>query len=177
MVDATIRGYAAAIFELAKGEGVMERVEGELFRLARAFEGSDALKEALGDNRLPMERKQGVIDELLGGRAHRLTTAFVSFAVGLGKGGDLGEIADELTVRSAEERNRAVAEVRSAIPLDDATVERLAEALAGRIGNQVEVRVVVDESVLGGLVASVGDTVIDGSVRKRLEQLRESVTG
>lgn len=177
MADATIRGYAAAIFEMARGEGVMERVEGELFRLARALEGSDDLTEALGDNRMPMERKQGVIDDLLGGRAHRLTTAFVSFAVGLGKGGDLGSIADEFTVRSAEARNRAVAEVRSAIPLDESTVERLADALAARIGNQVDVRVVVDESIMGGLVARVGDTVIDGSVRKRLERLREAVAG
>ncbi len=177
MANATIRGYAAAIFELARGEGVMERIEGELFRLARALEGSDQLREALGDHRLPMERKQGVIDDLLGGRAHRLTTAFVSFAVGLGRGGDLAAIADELTLRSAQARDRAVAEVRSAVPLDEATIERLAKALAARIGNQVEVRVVVDESILGGLVARVGDTVIDGSVRNRLEQLRVAVTG
>ena len=86
-------------------------------------------------------------------------------------------IADQLTARSAEARDRAVAEVRSAVPLDDETVDRLARALAARIGNQVEVRVVVDESILGGLVARVGDTVIDGSVRTRLERLREAVAG
>ena len=177
MADQRIRGYAAAIFELARAEGVMEQVEGELFRVARALEGSDDLKKALSDQRLPVERKQAVIDDLMGSRAHRLTTAFVSFAVGLGRGGDLAEISDAFTARSAAERGRAVAEVRSAIPLDDATVERLASGLAARIGNQVEVRVVIDESILGGLVTSVGDTVIDGSVRKRLEQLRESVTG
>jgi F-type H+-transporting ATPase subunit delta len=177
MADATIRGYAAAIFELAQGEAVLDRVEGELFTLARALEGSNELKEALSDNRLPAERKQAVIDDLLGGGAHRLTCAFVSLAVGLGKGGNLAAIADAFTLRSAQARDRAVAEVRSAIPLDDATIHRLAGALAARIGNQVEVRVVVDESILGGLVARVGDTVIDGSVRKRLEQLREAVTG
>lgn len=177
MTDRRIRGYAAAIFELARGEGVMERVENEMFRVAVAIEGSDDLKQALSDQRLPMERKQALIDDLLGGRAHRLTTAFVSFAVGMGKGGDLASIAEEFTARSAAEQNRAVAEVRSAIPLDEATIERLAGALGARMGNQVEVRVIVDESVLGGLVARVGDTVIDGSVRKRLDRLREAVTG
>ena len=177
MADERIQGYAAAIFELARGEDVLEQVEGELFRVARALDGSDDLKNTLSDNRLPMQRKQSVIDDLLGGRAHSLTTAFVSFAVGLGRGGDLADIADEFTARSAAERNRAVAEVRSAIPLDGATIDRLARGLAARIGNQVEVRVVIDESILGGLVATVGDTVIDGSVRTRLEQLREAVTG
>ncbi len=177
MADARVQGYAAAIFELARGEGVLERVENELFLVARALEGSEDLREALSDPRMPMERKQAVIDDLLAARAHHLTVAFVSFAVGLGRGEDLMAIADRLTARSAEERNQAVAEVRSAVPLDDETVDRLARALARRIGNQVEVRVVVDESVLGGLVARVGDTVIDGSVRMRLERLREAVAG
>ena len=177
MADARVRGYAAAIFEMARGEGVMDRVEGELFRVARALEGSDELKEALSDQRLPLARKQAVIDDLLSARAHQLTTAFVSFAVGLGRAGDLAAIADELTARSAAARGQAVAEVRSAIPLDDAAVDRLARGLAARIGNQVEVRVVLDESILGGLVATVGDTVIDGSLRRRLLRLREAVTG
>ncbi len=177
MSEETIRGYAAAIFEMAQGEGVLDRVEDELFRLARALEGSDELKDSLSDLRLPMQRKQAVIDDLLAGSAHRLTVAFTSFVVGLGRGIDLAAIADQLTTRAAEARNRSVAEVSSAIPLDRATIDRLAGALANRIGNQVEVRVVLDESILGGLVVRVGDTVIDGSVRKRLEQLREAVAG
>lgn len=177
MADARIRGYAAAIFELARGEGVLDRVEGELYRVATALKGSDDLKNALSDSRMPMQRKQAVIEDLIGNRAHPLTTAFVSFAVGLGRAGDLADIADEFTARSAAERNRAVAEVRSAIPLDEATVNRLASGLAARIGNNVEVRVVIDESILGGLVTTVGDTVIDGSVRKRLQRLREAMTG
>lgn len=177
MADPRIEGYAAAIFEIARGEGVLDRVEGELFRVARALQSSDDLAEALADRRLPMERKQAVLDDLLALRAHPLTTAFVGFAVGLGRSGDLPQIADRFLAKAAEARNRSVAEVRSAVPLDDETVEKLASALAKRVGNQVEVRVVVDESVLGGLVARVGDTVIDGSVRRRLEQLRETVAG
>lgn len=177
MADKRTRSYAAAIFELARGEGVLERVENELFRVARALEETDALNKALSDHRLPMERKQAVIDDLMEGRAHRLTAAFVSFAISLGRGGDLADIADAFTARSAAERNRSVAEVRSAIPLDNPTIDRLAKGLANRIGNQVEVRVVVDESILGGLITRVGDTVIDGSVKKRLEQMREGMTG
>lgn len=177
MAGERVEGYAAAVFEMARGEGALERVERELFLVARALEGSDELKEALGDIRLPMERKQGVIDDLLGASAHRLTTAFVSFAVGLGLASDLEAIADEFTYRSAAAQDRVVAEVRSAVPLEQEAVDRLAEALAARVGNQVEVRVVIDESILGGLVARVGDTVIDGSVKKRLERLREAVAG
>jgi len=64
--------------------------------------------------------------------------------------------------------------VRSAIPLTDDQRERLAKALGNATGKQVEVKVVVDPSVLGGIVAQVGDTVIDGSVRSRIDQLKHA---
>jgi F-type H+-transporting ATPase subunit delta len=177
MADPRIQGYAAAIFEVALGEGVLEKVEDELFRVARSFESSNELRDALGNPRLPLERKQGVVDDLLGTRAHPLTSAFVNFVVGLGRSSDLPAIVDELVARSAAARNRVVAEVRSAISLDDATVERLAAALSRRTGKDVEVRVVVDPNVLGGIVATVGDTVIDGSVKSRLQSVRETLIG
>jgi F-type H+-transporting ATPase subunit delta len=67
-----------------------------------------------------------------------------------------------------------VAEVRSAIDLSEDQRRRLADALGAATGKQVEVRVIVDPSVIGGIVAQVGDTVIDGSVRSRLDQLKSA---
>ena len=92
--------------------------------------------------------------------------------VGSGRGRDLPAIIAKLVERAAAEKDRAVAEVRSAVPLTDDQKDRLAAALANATGKQVEVKVVVDPSVLGGLVATVGDTVIDGTVRSRLDQLK-----
>jgi len=69
-------------------------------------------------------------------------------------------------------RESAVARVRSAIALSDEQTSRLAESLGRATGKNVEVKVVVDPTVQGGIVAEIGDTVIDGSVRRRLEQLR-----
>ena len=62
----------------------------------------------------------------------------------------------------------------SPVELDEPTKARLADAIQKATGKQVEVKVVLDPSVLGGLVTTVGDTVIDGSVRTRLEQLKHS---
>jgi F-type H+-transporting ATPase subunit delta len=177
VADARIQGYAAAIFEVARGEGVLEQIEDELFRVARSFERSNELRDSLSNPRLPLERKQAVVDELLGARAHALTSGFVNFVVGLGRATDLSAIVDELVARSAAARDKVVAEVRSAISLDDATVERLAAALSRRTGKDVEVKVVVDPSVMGGIVAQVGDVVIDGSVKSRLQSVREALVG
>ena len=60
-------------------------------------------------------------------------------------------------------------------PLDDAQVQRLATALGRATKKNIEVRVVVDPTVMGGLVATIGDTVIDGTVRHRLDQLKETL--
>ena len=70
----------------------------------------------------------------------------------------------------------STAEVRSAVPLDDEQRQRIAQALSRATRKQVEVKVIVDESVLGGIVATIGDTVIDGTVRHRLDQLKEQIS-
>lgn len=168
-----IEGYAAAIFDVASAEGVLDRVEREFYTLGKAVESQSELREALTDPRLPAERKRSILDDLLGGRAADATVGLVDLIVGQGRGRDLPAIADALAARVAASRSREVAEIRTAVPLDDETVARLAEALGRATGKQVEVRVVVDPSVIGGVVTRVGDTVIDGSVRRRLEDLRE----
>ena len=167
-----VEAYASALLEVARCEGYLAEVEDELFRFARSLEASDDLRNALTDELIPAERRQAIVEDLLGHRASNTTTALVSFVVGAGRGKDLPAIIAKLVERAASEKEKAVAEVRSAIPLTTDQQDRLAAALANATGKQVEVKVVVDPSVLGGLVATVGDTVIDGSVRTRLDQIK-----
>lgn len=167
--------YATALFEVARAEGNLEEVEAELYQVARAIESSDELRSKLTDQALPVELRQGIVEDLLEGRTQPVTKALVSFVVGAGRARDLPTIIDRLVRRAAEERDQVVAEVRSAIPLDDDQRQRLQEALSKRTGQNVSIKVTVDPSILGGIVANIGDNVIDGSVRRRLEQLRESL--
>jgi F-type H+-transporting ATPase subunit delta len=167
--------YAAALFAVAVGEEALDRVEEELFRVARTIEGNDELRSALTDEAVPVERRQGIVEDLLGDRAHHVTMALISFLVGVGRGRQLPAIIDKMVERAAEERAEVVGEVRTAIPLTDDLRDRLAEALSNATGKRVSVKAVVDESVLGGVVAQVGDTILDGTVRHRLNQLRESL--
>lgn len=172
---ALVDGYASAFFDVARVEGVVEEVEDQLFRFARILDGSDELRQTLTDAALPPERRQLIVEDLLSGKALPLTTALVSFVVGAGRARELADIIDRFVERAAANRQQVVAEVRSAVPLDDEVRARLARALSANLGKQVEVRVVVDQSVLGGLAARVGDTVIDGTVRHRLDLLRETL--
>lgn len=167
--------YASALFEVARAEGNLERVEAELYQVARAIEGSEELRSKLTDQALPVDLRQGIIEDLLGDRTQPVTKALVSFVVGSGRARDLPTIIDLMVRRSADDRAEALADVRSAIPLDADQQQRLAAALSARTGQKVSVQVTVDPTILGGIVATIGDTVIDGSVRRRLEQLRDSL--
>jgi len=174
-MDERIEGYAEAIFSIASAEGVLDSVESELFSIARGIEASPELTDALADPRLPSERKEAILGDLLEGRASTLTTSFVRFVTGLGRARELPQIADAFVARAAASRSKAVAEVRAAIPLDADTLRRLEEALGKATGKTIEAKLVVDPSVIGGVVATIGDTVIDGSVRHRLDSLRQTM--
>ena len=172
MSDARIHGYARALFEVAVAEGTIDEVEDELFRFARSYESSDDLRAILTDDQVPAAMRQAIVEDLLGGKATPTTTQLVSMVVGSGRGRDLPAIIDKLVARAADSKDLAVAQVRSAVPLTDDQQNRLKAALANATGKQVNLKVIVDPSVLGGLVATVGDTVIDGTVRTRVDQLK-----
>ena len=172
MSDNRIEGYARALFEIARAEGTLDEVEDELFRFARSYESSDALRNALTDEQIPAAKRQAIVEDLLGGKATSTTTQLVSMVIGSGRGRDLPAIVDKLVARASSSKNLEVAEVRTAVPLTADQTTRLAAALVNATGKQVNLKVVVDPSVIGGLVATVGDTVIDGSVRTRIDQLK-----
>ena len=167
--------YADACLAVARAEGQLDAIEDDLFRFSRTLEGNDALRTALTDPSLPATRRIAVVEELMGGKALPASTSLVSAIVGAGRASELADIVAAFLEKAASERGHEVAEVRSAIPLDDAQQQRLAAALSDATRKQVEVKVVVDATVLGGLVTRIGDTVIDGSVRHRLEQLKGTI--
>lgn len=170
-----IQSYAGAFHAVAAAEGMLVVVEEELFRFGQALEANDELLSVLSDPSVPVARRQQVVEDLLGGQASPAALGLVSLAVGAGHGAELPEIVRALVERSAASRNHAVAEVRSAVALTADQTTRLAAAITAATGKAVEIKVVIDPSVLGGLVTQIGDTVIDGSVRHRLNQVREAI--
>jgi F-type H+-transporting ATPase subunit delta len=172
MSNERIEGYASALFEVARAEGTLDDVEDELFRFARSYESSDELRNSLTDELIPAARRQAIVEDLLGDRATPTTVQLISMVVGSGRARDLPAIVDRLVERAAQAKRLAVAEVRVAVPLTDDQQDRLKAAIANATDKDVTLKVVVDPSVIGGLVATVGDIVIDGTVRTRLDQLK-----
>jgi F-type H+-transporting ATPase subunit delta len=171
--DSVARGYAHAIVEVARAEGVLDRVEEELFRFARAVQDNAALRDRLGDASLDVSTRLQIVGDLLT-RAHPQTVAAVNYVLQAGRARFLTPIAEAVGEVAASDREQVVAQVRSAVPLADDQRERLAAALGKSSGKSVSLKVVVDPSVVGGLVVTMGDTVIDGSVASRLAAVRAS---
>ena len=111
--------YARALLDIVSVEGHVDEVEDELFRFARIVEGNDDLRMTLANPGLPLDRRAAIVDELLEGRALPITKAAATFIVGAGRGHDLPAIIDKFVDLAAENREHAIAEVRSAVALDD----------------------------------------------------------
>lgn len=171
--DPQTTGYAKAIFEIARSEDQAVRVADELFRVARSFEAEHELRSALTDISIPVEGKEELLEKVLGGKVSPHTLNILKFVVGQGKTRQLVEISDELAALAEEAAKREIAEVRTAVGLDDEQVKRLEEALGQATGKNVTAKVIVDPSVIGGVQARIGDVVIDGSIRHKLQMLKE----
>jgi F-type H+-transporting ATPase subunit delta len=172
MADDAISNYARGLQLMAVAEGRGRELETEMRQVAAAVNGSDELRSTLADANLPAARRQQIVEDLLKGQVSPVTVAAVSMIVASGRAGDLGRIAERVAGLGAEDRGHVLAEVRSAVPLDADQERRLADALRKATGQEIEVNVVVDPSVMGGLITQIGDQIIDGSVRSRLQQLR-----
>ena len=166
--------YADAFMMLIQAEGNGNEIIDELFRFSRVVEGADELRQALSDQHIPAEKRQQIVDDILAGKAFPLTNTIIATVVGNERLRELPDIVDRLLEVKAAHGEKVVAQVRSAVALSDEQKIRLADALSKSTGKQVDIVVIVDPAVLGGIVTQIGDTVIDGTVRQRLSQLRES---
>ena len=174
MSDEKIQGYAQAILAVASAESNGAQVEDEIYRFSQVLQSSEELKSTLSDASIPSARRQQIVEDLLDGQATRTTVALVSMIVAAGMGSDIKAIADMVVGLGAESRDKAVAEVYSVVDLSSDQQQRLAAALKSATGKDVEMKIIIDESVMGGLLVQIEDEVIDGTVRTRLKQLREA---
>jgi F-type H+-transporting ATPase subunit delta len=165
-------GYAAAVFE-AVSVDALEEIEDELFRFARTVEANRPLRTAFGDRDLPTAERQGLAAQLLSGKVSEATERLVAYAIRGGRARDFVWTLDSLVEAAAQARGWRVAKVRSAEPVADDQQRQLREALAVISGQPVELQVTIDSSLLAGAVVEVGDLFVNGTVRHRLEELRE----
>jgi F-type H+-transporting ATPase subunit delta len=174
MADDLATSYGRAIVEIGRAEGAADRVADELYQLARAVDADPALREQLTDPSVPLSVRSSTLASALD-RAHPATQSAVQMLLVAERLRHLTDIADAAVRESAEARGASVAVVRSAKPLGDAQRGQIEQALAARAGRPVELKVVIDPELLGGVSVQLGDTVIDGSIARRMTEMRTAL--
>ncbi|MBI5162035.1 MAG: F0F1 ATP synthase subunit delta [Micrococcales bacterium] len=161
----------------ARGDGHTKAIERELFAFSRIVAGDAQLELALGSKLADPVAKAGVVDALLGGKAHEGTIAIVDHLVRSPRGRRIGSMfAFAADVVSAA-GGRRIATVTTAVPLTDTQQARLAAALAERHDTDFQLNLIVDPDVLGGVRVQFGGDVIDGTVAARMIDLRLQLAG
>ena len=169
------RPYARAAFELALAHDALPAWSGMLELLATVV-GNERVVELIDDPRIDYAQKAEQIIAICQDELGELGSNFVQVLAKEGRLEALPEIAAQFEAARADHEKQTRVELISAFPLTEAQQNKLAEALAKRLNREISITTSVDRSLIGGVIVHAGDTVIDGSVRGRLAQLRSALT-
>jgi F-type H+-transporting ATPase subunit delta len=168
------RRYAEAVFQLAREGDAFVRWSGDVETVA-GFVGEPDVLRVLTSSKVPREEKERLLTAALSDSVSAQAMNLVRLLLDANKLQLAPEIREIFQEMADEQRGVAHATVTTAVELSDDERRAIASRLSEITGKQVEVKTMVDESIIGGLVARIGDQLIDGSTRSRLLALRRSM--
>jgi F-type H+-transporting ATPase subunit delta len=168
--------YATAIFELAREDKALDRLESDLDALQAALEESGDLRAVIASPILMREDQGRAIAAVA--KAMQLSATMANGLALMAQRRRLfvlPHLVRALRALIAEEKGEVTAEVATAKPLTKAQGDKLARVLKARIGKDIKLNTVVDDKLIGGLVVKVGSKMIDTSIRSRLAALQNAM--
>lgn len=171
---AIARRYAEAVFEIGEQSETIERWRDDL-RVIRDYFGNHQLVFILKEPKVPLTRKELIVRDLLADKVKPEALNLVLMLVER----ELVDVAPRISAEYErlynDYRGQAVAQVTTAISLDDEMRARLTRQLQEITGKRILLEERVDPAILGGAIARIGDTLIDGSLKRRFALLREQI--
>lgn len=171
---ASARRYAQAAFELALEKDELDTWSDDLGYLAQAMETHE-FSALLDAPQVAVAQKIKLIDETVGGSINPLTRNLLALLASRNSAGLLSDILDAYQGMLDAHRGIERGELVSAVPLSAEQQSKVEAMLKDMVGKDISLTVRVDPEILGGIVARVGDRVIDGSTRTKLEGLRREL--
>jgi F-type H+-transporting ATPase subunit delta len=168
--------YAVALFDLAKDDKALDRLEADVDALAAALDASADLRGVIASPILSREDQAGAIAAVAAKMGlSQLTANTLALMAAKRRLFVLPQLLSDLRARIADEKGEVTADVASAAPLSDAQAAALSETLKKSVGKTVKLNVTVDEGLIGGLVVKVGSKMIDTSIRSKLASLQNAM--
>jgi F-type H+-transporting ATPase subunit delta len=166
--------YARSLFEVAKEQSKLDVVKEQLGQFADALDGNRELSIYFFSPYFSTTEKKDGLGKLLEG-ADDVVGNFLALLIENHRMPVIFRVRREYDVLWEQENKRLPVTVTSAVALDESTVKSIGDAIGRQTGQQVELTANVDPDVLGGLIVRVGNSILDASIRNRLENLRRSV--
>jgi F-type H+-transporting ATPase subunit delta len=170
--------YANALADIALAQGAADPVLRQLMDFREAYAESSELRNFLASPAVDREAKHGVIEKLVARLgATKIVRNFLFVVADHSRMHILPEIVDSFQEVVRERQGIAEAEISSAVELSAAQKAEFAFTLERMTGQRIEAKYSLDPSLLGGAVVRIGDSIYDGSVRNRLNEMRSKLTG
>ncbi len=166
--------YARALFEVAQDRGDLDAIREQLAQFADALESERALQTFFFSPYFSTEEKKEGLHKAVDG-ADDAVMNFLELLVEKHRMPAVFRIRRELDALWREENKLLPVQLTSAIALDEETVAGLGRTIGERTGRKVDVTASVNPDILGGIVLRVGNSILDASIRNRLESLRKQV--
>lgn len=169
--QAVARRYARALFDLAQEQGLIDQVDQELGTVVSFIQENQALRAVMDDVLVTPEKKRVLVEKLFTNALSPLVMNFLLVVVRKRREAHFFEIHRAYLDLANEARGVVEVEVRSAFALPEETIAGLQGRLESRLGKRVKFQTQVAPELIGGLVVRVGDELMDGSVKTRLQRM------
>ncbi|MBS4025941.1 MAG: ATP synthase F1 subunit delta [Clostridia bacterium] len=178
MINKTIaRRYAHAYLTLAMEKNILDRAEQDLKAVAAGVQESQQLTDVLAHKLIPADEKKALAKAVFGSLILPETLNFLLLTIDKRRELYWPEMAEEFSNLADQVRNLSKAQVVSAVEMKREDVAELERKLSKATGRNIKVNVAIDPAILGGLIVKIGDEVMDGSVQKRLELMKNNLKG
>ncbi|MEW6183133.1 MAG: F0F1 ATP synthase subunit delta [Bacillota bacterium] len=167
--------YSRALFEIAQKENLLDKIEQELSDIMDTLDASQDLRRVVFHPQVPTSVKKDIVKEVFGAEVEPYTLNFINVIMDARREIFLKDVVGEYTRLVNETRNVVEVEITSAVEVQSADKDELVKALGKVTGKDVKVGYQVEPEILGGLVVRIGNRVIDSSVARQLQRLKEQV--
>ncbi|MGX8796380.1 F0F1 ATP synthase subunit delta [Fusibacter sp. JL298sf-3] len=176
MAELVSKTYSEALFEVALESDQLAAIKEEFDFLAKTFEANADFFELIKTPKISMTEKKQILSETFSGTFSEAFMNFLKIIVDKRREADLLQIKKAYDERVNAYHNRIDATVESVLPLSAEQMGQLSEKLARISGKEVTLENVINKDLIGGVVVTLGDRVIDGSIKYKLETMLESLT-
>lgn len=173
--ESVSRRYAAALFNQARTNGTLKETSADLAVIAETLVAAPGLAALVGHPLVTQSRKKEALTGAFSSKISAATLSFLNLLADKRRTGLLADVKAEFDSLLREHNNVVAATAISAVPLTKTQLTALEKALEKRTGKDIELTTSTDPSLMGGILVRIGDTVLDGTVKGKLDRLREQL--